>query len=156
MPNGNPYVDPIPKLEISDALKIGPEETAKLDNVNIVYTEPTRVKNSEIFATGRKIHAIEEVNELYKKVSIDPVSAEADHRILVYRFIDNSGKLQESYWDGGEHGAGRRLLKYMQSNEIVNVGIVVTRWNGRTFLGQERFRIMEEHVSDIANQVDVD
>ncbi|XP_062616373.1 uncharacterized protein LOC134278072 [Saccostrea cucullata] len=156
MSNGHRYEDPIPKLEIADALKIGPEETATLDNVNIVYTEPTRVKNSEIFATGRKIHAIEEVNELHKKVSIDPVSAEADHRILVYRFIDNSGKLQESYWDGGEHGAGRRLLKNMQSNEIVNVGIVVTRWNGRTFLGQERFRIMEEHVSDIANQVDVD
>lgn len=156
MPNGQQYVNPVPKLEISNTLQISQEETEALDNVNIVYTESTVIKDSEIFATGRKIHSVKEVNELYKKTSIDPSSAVANHRILVYRFSDSSDKLQESYWDDGEHGAGRRLLKYMRDNQINNVAVVITRWSGGTLLGQDRFRIMEEHVSDIANQLDGD
>lgn len=69
----------------------------------------------------------------------------ANHRILVYRFSDSSDNLQESYLDDGEHGAGRRLLKYMRDNQINNVAVVITRWSGGTLLGQDRFRIMEEH-----------
>lgn len=60
-------MDPVPKLEISDTLQISQEETEALDNVNIVYTESTAIKDSEIFATGRKIHSVKEANELYKK-----------------------------------------------------------------------------------------
>ncbi|XP_061171148.1 protein IMPACT-like [Saccostrea echinata] len=74
----------------------------------------------------------------------------ADHRILVYRFMETSGKLCEGYWDDGEHGAGRRLLQYMQTNEILNAGAVITRWSGPIRLEQERFEIMEDHLCDLA------
>lgn len=114
------------------------------------------IKDSEIFATGRKIHSVKEANELYKKTSIDPSSAVANHCILVYRFSDSPDKLQESYWDDREHGAGRRLLKYMRNNQTNNVAVVITRSSWGTLLGQNRFRIMEEHVIDIANQLDGD
>ena len=124
------YEEPIPKLEISDALQLDVSQVESLDNIEVVYTQPTKSKGSEIFATGRKVSTMSEVSELYKKVNVDPNSVASDHRILVYRFKDSDGKIQESYWDDGEHGAGRRLLQYMRVNKIVNVGVVITRWSG--------------------------
>uniref|UniRef100_A0A8W8J317 Impact N-terminal domain-containing protein n=1 Tax=Magallana gigas TaxID=29159 RepID=A0A8W8J317_MAGGI len=75
----------------------------------------------------------------------------ADHRILVYRFVDSAGKTHESFWDDGEHGAGRRLLQYMKTNQINNVGVVITRWSGPRHLGPDRWRIMEEHLCEVAD-----
>lgn len=62
------------------------------------------------------------------------------------------GKLIENYTDDGEHGAGRRLLKYMQENQIMNVAIVVTRWIGE-HIGPQRFTIMEGFVNEVANLI---
>ena len=76
-----------------------------------------------------------EVAGLYKKVNVDPNSEASDHRILVYRFKDSNGKIRESFWDDGEHGAGRRLLLYMRANKIINVGVVITPWSGGIHLG---------------------
>jgi hypothetical protein len=114
LPNGDVYSDPVPKLETSDVLQLHPDEIEDLDTP-VTSTEPTKLKGTEIFATGAKVTLIAEVQNLYKKVCIDPYSAAADHRILVYRFEDSSGKIHESFWDDGEHGAGRRILTYMKT-----------------------------------------
>ncbi|XP_062602165.1 uncharacterized protein LOC134263799 [Saccostrea cucullata] len=153
MPDGKKYQDPIPKLEAADALQIPVDEVQILDDVKVECTEPTKIRGSEIFATGKSVCSVTEVETLYKKVCTDAYSAAADHRILVYRFMETSGRLCEGYWDDGEHGAGRRLLQYMQSNEILNAGAVITRWSGPVRLGQERFKIMEDHLCDLANLI---
>lgn len=64
---------------------------------------------------------MDQAQNFYKKVCIDPYVASVDSRILIYRFQEQ-GKLIENYHDDGEHGAGRRLLKYMQENQVMNVG----------------------------------
>lgn len=88
MPNGQHYLYPVAKLEIPDTPQISQEEIEALDlSLNIVYTESTIIKDSEIFATGRKIHSVKEAKELYRKISIDPSSAVSYHRILFYRFF---------------------------------------------------------------------
>ncbi|XP_048779381.2 uncharacterized protein LOC125682836 [Ostrea edulis] len=152
LPNGDAYIDPVQKIETSDTLQITPDEIENLD-ISDTTTEPTKLKGSEIFATGAKVTSIIEVQNLYKKVCVDPYSAAADHRILIYRFVDSSGKIHESYWDDGEHGAGRRLMTYMKTNKIENLGVVITRWCGPNHIGPDRFRIMEDHVCEVANTV---
>lgn len=89
IPNVQQCVDPVPKLE-TDTLQICQGEIEALENLNIVYTEPTMIKDSEIFATWRNINNIKEANELYRKISIDLSSVLANNRILVYRFSDAS------------------------------------------------------------------
>lgn len=89
MPNVQQCVDPVPKLE-TDTLQICQGEIEALENLNIVYTKPTMIKDSEIFATGRNINYIKESNELYRKISIDLSSVLAYHCILVNRFSDAS------------------------------------------------------------------
>lgn len=82
---------------------------------------------------------------------IDPYVASVDSRIFIYRFKEQ-WKLIENYHDDGEHGAGRRLLKYMKENQIMNVAIVVTRWMGEQ-IGPQRFTIMEGLVNEVANLI---
>ena len=152
LPNGDIFCDPVPKLETSDVLQLNPDEIQDLDTP-VTATEPTKMKGTEIFATGAMVTSITEVENLYKKVCIDPYSAAMDHRILAYRFEDSSGKMNESFWDDGEHGAGRRILNYMKSNKVKNLCVVITRWCGPVHIGPDRFRIMEEHVCELANTV---
>ncbi|KAJ8314283.1 hypothetical protein KUTeg_008844, partial [Tegillarca granosa] len=52
-------------------------------------------------------------------------------------------KVHESYQDDGEHGAGRRLLKYMRENNPMNMSFMVLRWFSGKHIGPKRFNIME-------------
>lgn len=45
-------------LEIPNTLQVSQEEIEALDNGNVMYTEPTMIKHSDIFTLGRKIHNI--------------------------------------------------------------------------------------------------
>lgn len=54
--------------------------------------------------------------------------------------------LQQGSFDGGESGAGQRLLTLLERSNIVNVMVIVTRWYGGTPLGSVRFR----HISSTA------
>ncbi|CCF60724.1 hypothetical protein KAFR_0L01160 [Kazachstania africana CBS 2517] len=56
--------------------------------------------------------------------------------------------LQQGCMDGGEAGAGSRLLNLLERANIVNVLVIVTRWYGGTPLGSARFR----HISTVAVQ----
>ena len=114
--------------------------------------EPIERDGSEFSAVGAKVKTVEDVRNVYRKICIDPYAASANSRILVYR-VDN-GKLVENYHDDDEHGAGRRLLRYMQENSIINAAIVVTRWMGDRHIGPQRFTIMESLVNQVANALD--
>lgn len=54
--------------------------------------------------------------------------------------------VQQGSSDGGESGAGQRLLTLLEQANVVNVLVVVTRWYGGTPLGSARFR----HISSTA------
>ena len=71
--------------------------------------------------------------------------------MYVYRCTDASGKHYESYIDDGEHGAGRRLLRYI--NDTDDAAVVISRWYGGSHIGYERFELMEKLVCDIANML---
>ena len=145
----------VPLIQNSDALQITPDEIQRLDEIPIKSTEPVVQDGSEFSAVGAKVQSIEDVRNVYRKVCVDPYAASANSRILVYRIqrADN-GQTVENYHDDDEHGAGRRLLRYMQENSIINTVVVVTRWMGNGHIGPKRFTIMESLVNQIANDLD--
>lgn len=101
-------------------------------------TQPNKLKGSDIFATGAKVSSVGEAQDLYRKVCVGPDSAEADHRVLIYRFVYSAGEIHKSFWDDRENGAGRRLLQYMKTTQINNTGVVITRWCAPRHLGPVR------------------
>lgn len=54
--------------------------------------------------------------------------------------------IEQGSSDGGESGAGQRLLTLLEQANVVNVLVIVTRWYGGTPLGSSRFR----HISSTA------
>ena len=80
---------------------------------------------------------------------------ESDHRILVYRYKNSDGKSRKAYGMTvnmePDDNSGSIIMRV---NEIVNVGVVITRWSGGINLGPYRFKIMEKHFQHITNPLD--
>ena len=55
----------------------------------------------------------------------------------------------ENSCDDGEYGAGRKLLRFLQDNNIVNKIVIVTRWYGGKHMGQRRY----ECIMKVANEI---
>lgn len=140
-----------PKKFLSNAtvLQIDSAETEKMDEM--VTKIPIQKNGSEFSGIESKVDSIDSVQNFYKKVCIDPYVASVDSRILVYRFRDQ-GKIVENNHDDYEHGVGRRLLRYMQENQIMDAAIVITRWMGE-HIGPQRFNIMESILNEVANLI---
>ncbi|XP_061195102.1 uncharacterized protein LOC133203309 [Saccostrea echinata] len=155
LPNGSSYKDDIPFLSNADALLVTPEETEHLDSVETKNSDPIKKDGSEFMAFGARVKTVEDVKNMYSKVLIDPYAASADNRILVYRFSTVDGTVHENYHDDCEHGAGRRLLRYMRENQIHNTAFVITRWMGEVHIGPQRFAIMEQLINEVANSMEI-
>lgn len=89
---------------------------------------------------------------LQKLLSSNKDIREADHNITAWRVRGDSGGLIEEANDDGESGAGRHILQVMQSSDVVDTLLVVTRWYGGIMLGPDRWRIMSQVSRDALSQ----
>ncbi|KAG5660528.1 hypothetical protein KAF25_003134 [Fusarium avenaceum] len=71
----------------------------------------------------------------------------ATHNITAWR-VRAEGIEHQQFNDDGESGAGSRLLQLMQSMELWDSMVVVTRWYGGAPLGSKRFRLITAVASD--------
>ncbi|KAF5021368.1 hypothetical protein F66182_6597 [Fusarium sp. NRRL 66182] len=71
----------------------------------------------------------------------------ATHNITAWRIRGKGPGYQRSD-DDGESGAGSRLLQLMQSMDLWDSMVVVTRWYGGVHLGSKRFRLITAVASD--------
>ncbi|KAH7192026.1 ribosomal protein S5 domain 2-type protein [Fusarium flagelliforme] len=71
----------------------------------------------------------------------------ATHNITAWR-IRGDGTGHQQFNDDGETGAGSRLLQLMQSMDLWDSMVVVTRWYGGVHLGSKRFRLITAVASD--------
>ena len=154
LPDGNPCTEEVKPIENADILLVNTETIDELEAIDTVSTPPVQRSGSNFFATATKAVSHDDVRRFHIKVCCDDRSAHADHRVLVYRFTNDHGKISDGYLDDGDYGVGRRLLKYMAENQILDQAIVVTHQKGSLYVGFERFAIMEQLVNDIANRVD--
>lgn len=62
------------------------------------------------------MHTVDDVQNMYRKVCVDPYAAVANSRILFLRFRREEGKIVEN---DDEHGARRRLLRRRKTKPII-------------------------------------
>lgn len=94
--DGSTYKEEVPIITNADALQITPEQTQDLDSFEVKSTDPVVKDGSEFSAIGAIVHTVEDVQNMYRKVCIDPYAAAANSRILVQvqkGRRQNSGKL---------------------------------------------------------------
>ena len=89
---------------------------------------------------------------IQKLLSIRKEIREADHNITAWRVRSDSGSIIEESNDDGETGGGRHILQILQSNDVVDMLLVVTRWYGGIMLGPDRWRIMSKVSRDALSQ----
>ena len=75
-----------------------------------------------------------EIRNMNDKVVHDPDFACVNHNVLTYRFMD---------YVNAEYGAGRRILKALADERILNATVIVSRTLGK-YLGPHRFEIMNK------------
>lgn len=151
--NGSILKDKVPVPSAEDILSIDTNEFEKLEKLHSVKTNSITENGNVFIANGAKTSTFTEVRNIYKKIVSDPENSRATHRILAFRFTDNNGKIHENYQDDGEHGAGRKLLKYMRENNLMNMSFVVLRWFSGKHIGPKRFSIMESLISEASREL---
>ncbi|KAJ8322173.1 hypothetical protein KUTeg_000644 [Tegillarca granosa] len=129
-PRCNVYREKVTTPRAEDILIIDNGEKNKLDKISTVTSEKISDNGNHFVAEGTETTSIAQVRNFYKKVASNPIYSSANHRILVYRVTDSNNKIQKSYCDDSEFGAGRHLLRAMQEKGLINRAFVVIRWFG--------------------------
>ena len=110
---------------------------------------PVTEKKSLFVARACPLNSPAQVQMILKTlVSTDKKIARATHNITAYRIRcpPSPSHPREIVYqdcdDDGESAAGGRLLHLMQTMDVWNVLVVVSRWYGGVKLGPDRFRII--------------
>ncbi|XP_056009389.1 uncharacterized protein LOC130051465 [Ostrea edulis] len=136
-PNGTVYKDKVSTPTAEEILQLDQKEREKIEEMESGRSNTHSEGRNQFSAAAVEADTYANVRNFYKKISMDPVYGKANHNILIYRFKDNNGILHEGYCDDGEFGAGRKMLKLLQDQNIVNVSVVISRMVGR-HLGPKR------------------
>jgi Uncharacterized protein family UPF0029 len=120
------------------------------------WTVSASITSKKSRFTGRSItvsNTTQASTALAKLLSDPELSlSSASHNMTAYRILNSSSAITESCSDDGEAGGGRHLLSLLQSSNLTNVLLVVSRWYGGIMLGPDRWRIMSEVSRDALSQ----
>jgi hypothetical protein len=110
------------------------------------------LKKSTFVARSITIRAPSEARyALEKLLASNEELREASHNITAWRVQTDHG-IVEDYNDDSEPGGGRHILGVMQSDNVVGVLLLVSRWYGGIMLGTDRWRIMSQVSRDALSQ----
>lgn len=121
-------------------------------------TAPSDIKHTEVFTEMNssfqghavKIQEQSEVIPTLNKLFANHTIAKANHNSYAY-ILKSKGKIISNSNDDGEFGAGKRMLNYLQQENVGNIMVVVTKWSGPQRMGPKRFQcILEAQKSAIA------
>lgn len=113
---------------------------------------PVTLKQSRFVARSTEIAVPSDANKERSAVlSSNGELRDASHNITAWRVKGAHGIIEGSD-DDGESGGGRHLLGLLQTDNIVNVLLLVTRWYGGIMLGTDRWRLMSQVSRDALSQ----
>lgn len=133
--------------------------SSKPDPIAIHVTKEINDRKSVFKALVFKAKSLSDVTEVINLVKHRFHSNPASHNITAWRFLslkkscDGLGgpgdfELQSGYEDDGEARAGSTVLKVMESLQIIDAIVVVSRWYGGVLLGPARFDHIESCATD--------
>ncbi|XP_062589427.1 uncharacterized protein LOC134251077 [Saccostrea cucullata] len=125
--NGNVYREKVTTPRVEDELFVDEAEEEKLNEIEAVTSDPVHDGGNVFKAVATKANTYEEVRQFYKKVMSDPNSANAHHYVLAYRIQNAQRNIPDGYYDDGEYGAGRRVVRLLGDQSATNFAFVIAR-----------------------------
>ena len=99
------------------------------------------VSEDQVVSTVKRIKEMKKVVHAKKKVV---------HIVEAYRiFCEDTGKCIQDNKDGGEDGAGPKLLRLLEQLHVKNVLVVVPRWHGGIMMGPDRFKYINRCAKEV-------
>ena len=114
------------------------DTTERAMKMTVKRSVPRSTQGSSFRGTKVDISSTDDVISALHAIYADHRAARATHNIYAYR-IKSGDRSIEHYEDDGEFGAGRKLLDLLQSNDVINQLVVVSRWDGGQHLGPSRY-----------------
>ncbi|KAF7853401.1 hypothetical protein EAF04_010695 [Stromatinia cepivora] len=112
---------------------------------------PVVSKGSKFIARSISVSSPSQARTYLQTLLKDPSVSDASHNITAFRIQGDHGIIEDCK-DDGESGGGKHILGILQSNNIVGVLLVVSRWYGGVMLGPDRWRIMTQVCNDALSQ----
>ena len=132
----------IPQIAVPKARDILTLDDQELENLHGFRTHEAgehQEDNSDFYCYCSKAKNVNEVEAGLTKMKIK--FGNATHIAAAYRFEDANGPFNQGYIDDGEEGAGRAILKVLQSKESENMATYIARYYGNKHLGSCHFKI---------------
>lgn len=152
-PNGVP--DSNPGGDVNENSVIPKTQESALEGVDPPWTlsEVVTDRKSVFVARAAQVNDTATAKVYVQHLlATDKKAAKATHNITAWRIRQSAeGKPEVAFQDcddDGEDAAGGRLLHLLQTMDVWNVMVVVSRWYGGIQLGPDRFRIINSVARD--------
>ena len=122
-----------------DILTLTHEEVEALHNTKTHDAGNHNEQESEFYCHYMRICDITDIDTGYAKMKVK--YGDATHIAHAYSLVNADGPFGQGYYDDGEEGAGRAILKEMQDKGSNNLAIFTARYSGQRKLGVRRFEI---------------
>jgi len=141
-----------PSLEVNKTAEFQREQI-EVDEAQWRVSQNVTLKKSTFVARSIGVKSsVQARSMVHQLLQSNKEVRDASHNITAWRILGGQGGVFEESNDDGESGAGRHILSLLQSLNLTNVLVVVTRWYGGIMLGTERWRIMSEVCQDVLAQ----
>ena len=147
---GQAYEPRIRKPDTHKLLKLKEDEIEELCKQVVIQGLPIECETSIFKGFVSDVQSFEEVNKAYEWVKFHNLSAR--HVVAACRVPGNTVINSACYYDDDEHGAGVKLLEYMESANLENRALFIAREYDGQHIGQQRFECMINAAKSAVNQ----
>ncbi|KAI8613538.1 ribosomal protein S5 domain 2-type protein [Chytriomyces sp. MP71] len=111
----------------------------------ILSGEVVTDRRSRFQAHIARVNSVDHVESIVTQIRARKDMKKATHQMVAYR-LSNGVSARD---DGGEGGAGDRILSLLERMNQTDIVAIVTRWYGGVPLGGDRFRIITSVVKKL-------
>ena len=137
MVDGQQYKPKITEPSCTEILEMKPNELRQALSMRLNKGDEITKNGSIFFGFSAKVHSLQEVVMGYKQLRYRFL--DATHVMCGYKIMDQDVAHMQDCVDGGELGAGRKLLKVINDEGYENVAVYVVRFHRGPNLGPVRF-----------------
>ena len=144
-----PYTSKITPPSDHILCKLKPEEVNEIDKLDIRKGITETLDGSDFTGYIADVQTFEEVNRAFEYVRY--YNLQARHIIVACKIPGSNVIESVDFYDSDEHGAGQKLLSYMDEAELENRAIFVVRHYSGKHIGAKRFELIIKAATSAVN-----
>ena len=147
--DGQPHAAKLAIPDDQKLIKLKPDEVEELNKINVTKGGTEEYQGSTFTGYACAVQSFKEVNAAYEWVHFHNMNAR--HIVCACKIPGTNVLECSDFADHDEHGAGQRLLSFMDEADLDNTVVFVVRYYKGVHIGPKRFDIMERVAKSAIN-----